>query len=88
MCDSTSKIGPTVYVTEGTYDLHNPEITRDSDEFKEVYNRRGSVERFFSILKSPRGLVKTRRWPILQFMVIIKAISCHLRAWMKHSAPT
>jgi len=83
MCDPTSKIGPTIYVREGTYHRLNPEIPRDSEEFKELYNRRGSVERFFSRLKCSSGAVETRRSPILQFMTVIRAIACHVQAWMK-----
>ena len=83
MCDPTSKIGPTIYVREGTYHRLNPEIPRDSEEFKELYNRRGSVERFFSRLKCSSGAVETRRSPILQFMAVIRAIACHVQAWMK-----
>jgi len=84
MCDSTSKIGPTIYVREGIYHRLNPEIPRDSEEFKLVYNRRGSVERFFSRLKCSDGAINTRRSPILQFMSVIRGIACHLQAWMKH----
>ena len=81
MCDSTSKIGPTLYVRSGSYDRLNPEIPRESPLFKEVYARRGCVERFFSRLKCSGGAVQTRRLPVLQFMAVIRAIACHVQAW-------
>ena len=82
MCDGTSKIGPTLYQREGTIHRLAPPINRDSERFQELYNRRGSVERFFSRLKSSSGAIKTRRKPILQFFVMLRAAVCHLKAWI------
>ena len=81
MCDSESKIGPTVYVREGSERFLNPRIDRESELFTELYKRRLSAERFFSRIKQKNKMILSRRLPVLFFLLIVKAISFHVKAW-------
>ena len=81
MCDAESKIGPTVYVRDGSERFLKPEIERDSELFGILYKRRMAVERFFSRVKQKNKMILSRRLPILFFLLMIKAISFHVKAW-------
>ena len=81
MCDAESKIGPTVYVRDGSEKFFKPEIERESELFGVLYKRRMSVERFFSRIKQKNKMILSRRLPILFFLLIVKAISFHVKAW-------
>ena len=81
MCDAESKIGPTVYVRDGSERFLKPEIDRGSELFGTLYKRRMSVERFFSRIKQKNKMILSRRLPILLFLLVVKAISFHVKAW-------
>ena len=72
-----------MYIKEGTELLFSSVVKYETEEYKQVYAQRSAVERFFSVIKSPRRLVRTRRAVILQSLLVFKAINVHLQAWLK-----
>ena len=82
-CDTERRFGPVTYVKPGAEQLYQAVLKRDSEEYKLVYAQRGSVERFFSVLKAPSRLIRTRRAVILQALLVFQAINVHVQAWLK-----
>ena len=82
-CDTERPFGPTFYVKEGTELLLSSALKYNTPEFKHVYAQRPSVERVFSVLKSPRRRIRTRRAVILQSLLVFQAINMHIQAWIK-----
>ena len=80
---SEGKIGMTVYVSKGSALLQRVRAAQETPEFKRLYRHRTCVERFFSVIKSPSRLIRTRRVAVLQTLLVLQAVSMHVAAWLR-----
>lgn len=93
LCEPKSKMGPLAYVRPADNPRVNLRIPRGDETFDQLYRKRSSVERFFSVLKL-RGKWSRRPYRrrfIYQVTGIAHAIAVHVRAWVEDrygEAPT
>jgi hypothetical protein len=84
LCEPDSTMGPLVNLPLHENPRLNGPIERGSKAFKELYNKRGTCERFFSRLER-KGLKSGsyRRKHIFVFQTMCAAIGIHAEAWVK-----
>jgi len=80
---SKGKIGLTAYVSKGSALLERVRAAQETPEFKALYRHRTCVERFFSVIKSPSRVIRTRRVAVLQTLLVFQAVSMHVAAWLR-----
>jgi hypothetical protein len=83
-CEPDSVMGPILNLAVDDDPRLNPPVARNSELFRDLYNKRGGVERFFSQIKEVGKLGKRpyRRQHLYWIVAYTQAIGMHARAWV------